>query len=360
MHETADFSPDSMPALSSQIKQWGRELGFDQVGITDTRLEQAEAHLCDWLNRGCHGEMEYMARHGLKRSRPQLLVEGTRRIISVRMNYFPEQAEQSERVLQNPVQAYIARYALGRDYHKLMRKRLQKLASRISDEAGFFGYRAFVDSAPVLEKALAEKSGLGWIGKHTNLINKSQGSWFLIGEIYTDLPLVTDSPASNHCGDCSACIDVCPTQAITGPYRLDARRCISYLTIELRSSIPLEFRPMIGNRIFGCDDCQAVCPWNRFARITTEPDFLPRNGLDTSSLLELFSWDEPTFLRNTEGSAIRRIGYDCWLRNLCVSLGNAPADANIVAALHARLEHMSPMVREHALWALECQTAVSG
>jgi len=299
-----------------------------------------------------------MESHGTRRSRPQELQPGTLRVISARLDYLPDQAADTAAVLRDPSLGFISRYALGRDYHKVMRGRLQKLAERIEARAGRFQYRAFSDSAPVLEKALAEKAGLGWIGKHTNLIDKQTGSWFFLGELYTDLPLPVDTPSENHCGTCRACIDVCPTQAIVAPYELDARRCISYLTIELRGSIPLELRPLIGNRIYGCDDCQLVCPWNRFARPTGEADFSPRHELDAPELIRLFSWTEEEFLKYTEGSAIRRIGYECWLRNIAVALGNAPTDETIVAALKMRLEHPSELVREHVQWALARHTTI--
>lgn len=339
--------------LANDIKSWARESGFQNIGITDTQLSEAESHLMNWLKAGYHGEMDYMQRHGTDRSRPNELEPGTMRIISATFNYWPEQDEQYLNILHDRQKAYVSRYALGRDYHKLIRKRLQKLADSIQRKVGNFGYRVFTDSAPVLEKALAEKSGLGWIGKHTNLISEQTGSWFFIGEIYTDLPLPIDTPATEHCGTCTACISECPTHAIVAPYQLDARLCISYLTIELRSSIPEELRPLIGNRIYGCDDCQIVCPWNRFARKTTEKDFYPRNKLDNSTLLELFSWSEQEFLENTLGSAIRRIGYDCWLRNIAVALGNAPYSDEIVDALRKRLPGLSAMVREHVEWALK-------
>jgi epoxyqueuosine reductase len=337
--------------LAARIRAWGRELGFQQVGITDTDLSAAEDHLNDWLAGGLHGEMDYMARHGSKRSRPAELVPGTLRVISVRMDYLPP-ADDPAAQLADPAAAFVSRYALGRDYHKVLRRRLQRLAERIQAEVGEFGYRAFVDSAPVLEKALAEKAGLGWIGKHSNLINRDAGSWFFLGELYTDLPLPVDAPAEGHCGTCSACIDVCPTRAIVAPYKVDARRCISYLTIELHGAIPEDLRPGLGNRIYGCDDCQQVCPWNRFATPTPETDFLPRNGLDTATLVELFGWDEATFLKRTEGSPIRRIGWERWLRNIAVALGNAPADPAVIAALQARADHPSALVREHVAWAL--------
>jgi epoxyqueuosine reductase len=293
-----------------------------------------------------------MQRHGSRRTHPAELVPGTVRVISARMDYWPGAAMPIQEILENPARAFVSRYALGRDYHKLLRSRLQKLADHIATRVGPFGYRVFTDSAPVLEKALAEKAGLGWIGKHTNLIDAKTGSWFFLGELFTDLPLPPDEPASNHCGSCRACLDVCPTQAIVAPYELDARRCISYLTIELRGPIPEELRPLIGNRIYGCDDCQLVCPWNKFARPTPEPDFAPRHGLDAATLIELFRWSETEFLTNTEGSAIRRIGYDCWLRNIAVALGNAPHSEAVIVALRARLPAASALVAEHIHWAL--------
>jgi len=341
--------------LSASIRQWGRELGFQQVGITATQLDDDEAHLLNWLDAGRHGEMDYMARHGLKRSRPAQLQAGTLRVISARMDYDPPQARDSWEVLEDANLGYISRYALGRDYHKVLRTRLQKLAERIAGEIGPFGYRAFVDSAPVLEKALARNAGLGWIGKHTNLINKQAGSWFFLGELYTDLPLPVDDAAEDHCGTCTRCIEICPTQAIVGPQQLDARRCIAYLTIELRGSIPVELRPLIGNRIYGCDDCQLVCPWNKFARKSAEPDFIVRHGLDSTSLIDLFAWSEEQFLARTQGSAMRRIGYEQWLRNIAVALGNAPASPAAVKSLQTRAEHPSELVREHVRWALAQQ-----
>lgn len=344
-------TPDDV-ALAARIKTWGRALGFRHIGIADLDLAAAEAHLLDWLKAGFHGEMDYMARHGTKRSRPAELVPGTVRVISARLDYLPEERPAIRACLDEPGAAFISRYALGRDYHKLLRGRLQKLAERIEGEIGPHGYRVFTDSAPVLEKALAEKAGLGWIGKHTNLIDRRAGSFFFLGEIFTDLSLPTDAPVRNHCGSCAACLDICPTQAIVAPYRLDARRCISYLTIELRGPIPEEFRAALGNRIYGCDDCQLVCPWNRYARLTAEADFLPRHGLDTATLIELFGWDEAAFLRKTEGSAIRRIGHECWLRNIAVALGNAETGPAVVEALRARREHPSALVREHVEWAL--------
>jgi epoxyqueuosine reductase len=355
--EDARKSPD-FAQLARQIKQWGHELGFQAVGITDTDLDKDEVHLLQWLGEKRHGEMDYMQRHGSKRSRPAQLVPGTVRIISVRMDYWPQRASDARQVLDDPIQAYLSRYALGRDYHKVLRRRLQQLAGRIEQRVGPFGYRAFTDSAPVLEKALAQKAGLGWIGKHTNLIDDRGGSWFFLGELFTDLPLPDDSPATEHCGTCQACIDCCPTRAIVAPYQLDARRCISYLTIELRGSIPEEFRPLIGNRIYGCDDCQLVCPWNRFAQTSSESDFMPRQQLDSASLVTLFHWSEQEFLDYTEGSAIRRIGHECWLRNIAVALGNAPGSDYVIRALEDRLKHPSAMVREHVTWAL-CRHQVS-
>lgn len=348
-----NINPD-FTQLAIDIKRWGQELGFQQVGITDIHLETYEKRYLEWLSQQFHGEMSYMSSHGSKRYRPEELIAGTIRVISVRIDYLPPNSDIIN-VLQNPNQGYISRYALGRDYHKLIRKRLTALAEKISKTIGQFGYRAFTDSAPVLEKPLAEKAGLGWIGKHTNLINKKAGSWFFLGEIYTDLPLPIDEPATNHCGSCHACIDICPTQAIVGPYQLDARRCISYLTIELRGSIPIELRPLLGNRIYGCDDCQLICPWNKFAKPSQEKDFHPRHNLAAPQLIELFNWTEEEFLQKTEGSAIRRIGYECWLRNIAVALGNAPKDAAIIHALQNKLEHPSELVREHVEWALEHQ-----
>ena len=344
-------SPD-MGELAQRIRAWSRELGFQQTGFSDTQLSAHEAHLNQWLSKGYHGEMDYMQRHGTRRSRPQELHPGTIRVISVRLDYLPESAGDVEALLKDSSKGVVSRYALGRDYHKMMRKRLQKLAQQIEQQTGPFGYRVFVDSAPVLEKALAEKAGLGWIGKHSNLINKKAGSWFFLGEIYTDLPLPTDDPVDNHCGDCSKCIDICPTQAIIAPYTVDARRCISYLTIELRGSIPEELRPLMGNRIYGCDDCQLVCPWNRFAQPTGETDFAPRHGLDAPDLIELFQWNEEQFLKRTEGSPIRRIGHESWLRNIAVALGNATTSEAIIEALQSRRQHDSEVVREHVQWAL--------
>ena len=348
-------TPTDYQALAEQIRQWGAALGFQQVGIADTDLTLAEQHLHQWLDQGMHGCMEYMASHGLKRSRPAELVPGTLRIISVRMDYLPPD-DDPEAVLADTQCAFISRYALGRDYHKLMRNRLQKLADRIEAAVGPFGYRAFVDSAPVLERALAEKAGLGWTGKHSNIVNRQAGSWFFLGELYTTLPLPVDQPEADHCGRCTACIDICPTRAIVAPYRVDARRCISYLTIELDGPIPEALRPLMGNRIYGCDDCLMACPWNRFATASAEADFSPRNGLDNASLRALFAWDEATFLKRLEGSPIRRIGHQRWLRNIAVALGNALTTPDTLAALNSRRHDPSELVREHVQWALRQHT----
>ncbi len=342
--------------LALQIKTWGKELGFQQVGITDIDLQDAERFLEHWLRKNNHGEMAYMSAHGRKRSRPELLVPGTLSIISARLDYLPP-GDNPAPILQDPTLGYVSRYALGRDYHKILRTRLQRLADKIQQEIGPFGFRVFVDSAPVLEKPIAEKAGLGWIGKHSNLISRQAGSWFFLGEIYTDLPLFPDRPSANHCGRCESCMEICPTGAITEPYVVDARRCISYLTIELPGPIPLELRPLMGNRIYGCDDCMLVCPWNRFAHPSDEADFLPRNMLDGPTLLSLFMWTEQEFLDRLEGSAIRRIGYQRWLRNIAVSLGNAPPSTEIRKALETRRSHPSELVGEHVVWALARQEA---
>jgi len=340
--------------LADDIKTWGRELGFQQVGISDIDLTEAEQHLQNWLAKNYHGQMSYMQAHGAKRSRPELLVPGTIRVISLRMDYLPADVE-SLSVLKDASKAYLSRYALGRDYHKVIRQRLQKLADQIQAACGEFAYRAFVDSAPVLERALAEKAGLGWIGKNTMLINKQAGSWFFLGELYTDLPLPSDEKAQAHCGTCRACLDVCPTQAFVGPHQLDARKCISYLTIELKDSIPPDLRPLMGNRVFGCDDCQLCCPWNKFSRNSNEQDFSPRHQLDQAELIALFLWTEEEFLSKTAGSPIRRIGHERWLRNLAVGLGNAAPSEAIRKALKSRSEHSSALVREHVQWAIERQ-----
>jgi epoxyqueuosine reductase len=342
----------SAAELLEQIRAWAAELGFQQLGVTDVELGEHEGYLQKWLDAGYHGTMDYMGRHGRKRSRPAELVPGTCRVISVRMDYLAPDTRPME-VLASPEKAYISRYALGRDYHKLIRKRLATLAKRIERGAGGGSYRAFVDSAPVLERGVAERAGLGWIAKNTMLINSDAGSWFFLGEIYTDLPLPVDAPQdSKHCGTCTACLEICPTDAFAGPFQLDARRCISYLTIEHAGSIDPELRPLMGNRVFGCDDCQLVCPWNKFAQPTDEGDFRPRHELADRDLVALFSWDEATFLEKTGGSAIRRIGYERWLRNLAVGLGNAPTSDEVIAALQSRRDHPSALVREHVEWAL--------
>jgi len=346
------LDPAGATELARTIKRWGRELGFQQVGIADCDLSQAEQRLKDWLARGRHGEMAWMARHGTKRTRPDELVPGTLSVISARLDYLPEHQQAMSGALDDPARAFVSRYALGRDYHKVLRQRLKRLAQRIEAHVGRLGYRVFVDSAPVMEKPLAQKAGLGWIGKHTNVINQRAGSWFFLGEIYCDLPLPPDPPADDHCGRCRACIDICPTDAIVEPYVLDARLCISYLTIEHPGPIPEPLRARIGNRIYGCDDCQLTCPWNRFAHQTEETDFLPRNELDTQTLLALFAWDEAEFLARTEGTAIRRIGHERWLRNIAVALGNAPPSDGIREALRRRADDPSPLVREHVAWAL--------
>lgn len=339
--------------LVTDIRRWGSELGFQQIGISDIALDQAESRLQNWLEKKYHGQMHYMERHGSKRSRPGELIPGTLSVVSARMDYLPEDQQAAMALLDHEDKAYVSRYALGRDYHKLLRKRLSRLAGKIQEIVGPFGHRVFVDSAPVLEKPIAEKAGLGWIGKHTNLINRHAGSWFFLGELYTDLPLPVDDAATGHCGSCRACIDVCPTKAIVAPYELDARRCISYLTIELKESIPVEFRKAIGNRIYGCDDCQLFCPWNKFAEPTAEGDFAPRHALDCEDLSELFSWSEVEWLQKTEGSAIRRIGYERWLRNIAVALGNADTTPSVIAALRSKSAGVSEMVTEHVDWALE-------
>ncbi|MEO8343406.1 MAG: tRNA epoxyqueuosine(34) reductase QueG [Gallionella sp.] len=339
-------------ALAAQIRTWAHELGFQAVGISDTDLSAAERGLLEWLSLGWHGALDYMANHGTKRSRPAELLPGTLRVISLRMNYLPPRARDSWQVLAEDERAFISRYALGRDYHKVLRNRLAKLADKIRGAVAEFNGRVFTDSAPVMEVELARKAGLGWRGKHTLLLNREHGSWFFLGEIYLNLPLPVDTPQQEHCGTCTRCIDVCPTQAIIAPYRLDARRCISYLTIELKSSIPVELRPLIGNRIYGCDDCQLVCPWNGFAQITVEPDFAVRHGLDDKSLVELFAWDETEFKNKLAGSAIYRIGHEQWLRNIAVALGNATRSDAVISALKFRAEHPSALVREHIAWAL--------
>jgi epoxyqueuosine reductase len=343
-------------ALKADIIRWGTEFGFQQLGVSDIDLAEAEARLERWLRDEYHGAMHYMQKHGRKRSRPERLIPGTLRVISARMDYMPREQEHAADLLDDESKAYVSRYALGRDYHKVLRGRLRRLAKRITRQIGDYGHRIFVDSAPVLEKPIAEKAGIGWIGKHTNLINQNAGSWFFLGELYTDLPLPVDEAATGHCGSCRACIDVCPTGAIVAPYKLDARRCISYLTIELRDSIPIEFREAIGNRIYGCDDCQLYCPWNKFAKPTGEADFAPRHDLDSAELIELFAWSEAKWLEKTAGSAIRRIGFECWLRNIAVSLGNAKTTPGIIRALESRRDAESSMVVEHVEWALARHT----
>ncbi len=343
-------------ALVADIKRWGTRLGFTRLGVATIDLAADEARFLDWLALGFNGDMDYMARHGTKRSRPGELLPGTVSCISARMDYWPAAAADATATLADGRLGYVSRYALGRDYHRLMRTRLQKLCDRIVGAIGPFGHRAFADSAPVLEKALARNAGLGWIGKHTNLIDNQAGSYFFLGEVYVDLELPPDAASSAHCGTCNACIPACPTGAIVAPYRLDARRCISYLTIELKGAIPLEFRRAIGNRIYGCDDCQLACPWNKFARGSGEPDFAVRHGLDHAALVALFAWTPAQFATNTRGSAIGRIGHERWLRNVAVALGNAPTSPEVVAALAGRAQDPSPLVREHVQWALARHT----
>jgi epoxyqueuosine reductase len=344
-------------ALVPRIKGWAQELGFARLGVARIDLAQDEAHFLDWLRAGFAGEMHYMERHGTHRTRPAELLPGTVSVLSARLDYWPDDAHEAGEVLADATLGYVSRYALGRDYHKVLRARLQALCERIESAVGPFGHRAFVDSAPVLEKALARNAGLGWIGKHTNLIDSSSGSYFFLGEIYLDLLLPPDEASRAHCGSCEACIPACPTGAIVAPYRLDARRCLSYLTIELKGAIPVEMRPLLGNRIYGCDDCQLVCPWNKFARPAREPDFAVRHGLDRAPLTELLAWSEAEFLERTAGSAIRRIGWERWLRNIAVALGNAPSSPEVVAALRSRASHPSALVREHVHWALEQHNA---
>jgi epoxyqueuosine reductase len=342
-------------ALKDGIRRWGRELGFDAIGFSGTRVDGAAEALDAWLAAGFHGEMDYMAAHvtpaGNKRALPTELVPGTRSIITARINYRPASAD-SQEALADGERAFVSRYALGRDYHKLLRARLQKLADRITDEIGEFAYRVFTDSAPVMEVGLAQNSGLGWRGKHTLLLDRDAGSYFFLGEIFTDLPLAPDTSVTDHCGTCTACIDACPTQAIVAPYQVDARLCISYLTIELKGSIPEPLRPLLGNRIYGCDDCQLACPWNRFAPLTRETDFTPRHDLDRATLVELFAWEENDFNERLAGSPIRRIGFERWLRNIAVALGNAPSSDEVIGALRSRADHASALVREHVAWAL--------
>ena len=351
--------------LATTIKTWGRDLGFQEVGISDTELTLEENYLRQWLGFGYHGDMDYMGRHGTARTRPDELVPGTMRVISARLNYQPPAARDSWMTMEDPDAAFISRYALGRDYHKVLRAKLQTLATNIEGHIGKFQYRVFTDSAPVMEVALARKAGLGWRGKHTLLLTREAGSWFFLGELYTDLPLPIDAAVTEHCGTCTKCIDICPTKAIIAPYQLDARRCISYLTIEHKGMIPLELRPLMGNRIYGCDDCQLICPWNKFAGITGETDFAVRNGLDDVTLVELFLWSAEDFNQRLEGSPIRRIGHERWLRNIAVAMGNALAGAKevtaapMIAALEGRKDHTSALVREHVAWALSLAPADS-
>lgn len=340
--------------LANNIKKWGKELGFQQVGISDIDLEQHKAPLQHWLEKGYHGEMSFMSAHGEKRYKPELLVPGTLRIISVRMDYLPPNAKFAQ-TLKQPKQAYISRYAHGRDYHKVMRNRLKKLGEKIRDNFPETEFRPFVDSAPVLEHAIAEKAGIGWTGKHSLTLNQSAGSWFFLGELFINLPLPIDQPIEEKCGSCVACLKICPTQAIVAPYTVDAKRCISYLTIENDGVIPEGFRKAMGNRIYGCDDCQLICPWNRYGQITKEPDFHTRRSLDSPALLDLFAWSEKQFLTLTEGSPIRRIGFEKWQRNIAVALGNAPYDEAIVEALHDKQNSSSEMVKEHIDWAIQEQ-----
>src|SRR5262252_8232144 len=356
MTDTRRIDPEE---VKRELVALGSALGFAAIGVTSIEIPEDERHLLKWLAQGFHGEMDYMERHGVMRSRPQQLAPGTVRVVSARMDYWPEESRDAETVLADPTLGYVSRYALGRDYHKILRRGLATLAQQLTERIGQFGYRVCVDSAPVLEKALARNAGLGWIGKHTNLIARDAGSWFFLGEILTDLPLPVDPPATAHCGTCQACIPACPTGAIVAPYRLDARRCISYLTIEHPTAIPVELRAAIGNRIFGCDDCQLVCPWNKFARAAAHPDFKVRHGLDAAALPELFRWTETEWEERMRGSAIHRLGFERFSRNVAVALGNAPASSEVIRALEERREDASPLVREHVAWALEQQRALS-
>ena len=342
--------------LALLIKEEAKKLGFQQIGITDTDLSEHIDAYQSWIDNDLHADLDYMDKHGAKRWTAEQLIPGTLRVLSVRMDYMTD-PESPMALLTQKEKAYISRYSLGRDYHKLIRSRLKKLIQFIQKTAHNYEFRAFVDSAPVLERAFAQKAGLGWFGKNTMIINKKAGSWFFLGEIFTDLPLPLDNPHEReHCGSCRACLDICPTQAFVGPHILDSRRCISYLTIELKGSIPEELRSKMGNRIFGCDDCQLICPWNKFSKPTKEDDFSPRHHLNDATLIELFNWDEATFLKKTEGSAIRRAGYESWLRNIAVGLGNANTHPDIISALEAKRHHPSPIVSEHVLWALSQHT----
>ncbi len=349
VHFFMQFDP---PVIEEKIRSWAHELGFSFVGMSGTGLEEAGERLAQWLEKGFHGEMHYMAKQAWLRSNPGKLHPGTLSVISVAMNYLVKDPLEAWGMIEDAQKAYVSRYALGRDYHKVLRSRLKKLAKRIEAEFGGEGGRIFVDSAPVLEVELAKNAGIGWRGKHTLLLNRQAGSFFFLGEIYTNLPLAMDEPAPNHCGSCKKCMEICPTNAIVEPYMLDARRCIAYLTIEHPGSIPVEYRKAIGNRIYGCDDCQLVCPWNRFAKLSLEPEFAARNGLEKADLVELFSWSETEFESRLEGSAIRRIGHERWLRNIAVALGNARSSESVVSALKSRTNHESGLVREHVSWAL--------
>jgi epoxyqueuosine reductase len=352
-----EFEILDLYAAKQSLIDGARAHGFSKLGVASVEIDADARHLLRWLDAGYHGEMEYMQRHGSLRTRPQELAPGTVRVLSVRMDYWPADSAAAESVLADSTLGYVSRYALGRDYHKVMRRSLARLAAETASRIGPFGYRVCVDSAPVLEKAYARNAGLGWIGKHTNLIAADAGSWFFIGEILTDLPLPVDEPATAHCGTCTACIPACPTAAIIAPQQLDARRCISYLTIEHKSAIPVALRPALGNRIYGCDDCQLVCPWNKFAQAAAHPDFKVRNRLDATQLTELFAWTEAEFDERMRGSAIYRIGYERWSRNIAVALGNAPTSAAVIAALRARRADPSELVREHVEWALARQGA---
>jgi epoxyqueuosine reductase len=340
------------PLSREELLELAQAAGFAAVGVAGVELPEDEQRLQRWLEAGFHGQMHYMARHGARRSRPAELIPGTLRVISVRMDYWPGESADAAQVLRNPRLGYVSRYALGRDYHKVLRQSLERLARQIAARIPH-AYRVFVDSGPVLEKALARNAGLGWMGKHTNLIARDAGSYFFLGEILTDLPLPVDEVATAHCGSCTACMPACPTQAIVAPFQLDARRCISYLTIELRESIPVEFRAAIGNRIYGCDDCQLVCPWNKFARVAAHPDFKTRHGMDAPRLTELAAWTREDFERRFEGSAVRRIGYEAFLRNVMVGLGNGPADQEAIRQLRLRCADDSALIAEHARWALQ-------
>ena len=355
-----EAQPFDLNEVKRELASGAAALGFAAIGVASIEIPEDERHLLRWLDEGFHGEMDYMERHGVMRSRPQQLAPGTVRVVSARMDYWPAGARDAEEVLADPAAGYVSRYAVGRDYHKILRRALATLAQQLKARIGSFGYRVCVDSAPVLEKALARNAGLGWIGKHTNLIARDAGSYFFLGEILTDLALPVDAPASAHCGTCEACIPACPTGAIVAPYQLDARRCISYLTIEHHSAIPVELRPAIGNRIFGCDDCQLVCPWNKFARAAAHPDFKVRHNLDGTALTELFRWTAEEFEERTRGSAIHRLGYERWSRNIAVALGNAPSSTDAIRALEERAEDASPLVCEHIEWALERQRSSRG